>query len=305
MALGSGGLVNQTLRGFFSYAHEDRAVAEKLFADLEQRDVRLWFDQRDFPPGPEDGFAAYLDSQILNAIRESYFFVILLTPKSVSKEGYIRKEVRQALAMIRELGLERSFIIPVRAAPCTPSPEELDGLGHFVDLFPDWSAGVTQVRALLPANPACPDIATATPLEIQANLATLAYLRTTAAALAERSTLSVFLDNCLRRLRGIAPAVRSRKIEKIERGIDAFTACLQLHFTVGCGSLDPLATCRECSAKGTIIHGTVQIGGYSQSDYNDNYIVWCTACYWASYDFEIDYHGTGPLAFDYDTNSYR
>ena len=65
-----------------------------------------------------------VDAQVLNAIKESYFFLIMLSPVSVSKNGYVRKEVKLAFDMIRGLGLYQSFIIPVRIAECAPRREE-------------------------------------------------------------------------------------------------------------------------------------------------------------------------------------
>src|SRR5437867_12054433 len=96
-------------RGFLSYAHEDSDAAERLFVDLERLGFTLWFDRRNFRI-EED-----VDAQVLNAIKESYFFLIMLSPTSVSKDGYIRKEVRLAFDMIAGLGLSHGFIIPVRA----------------------------------------------------------------------------------------------------------------------------------------------------------------------------------------------
>ncbi|MDR4468935.1 MAG: toll/interleukin-1 receptor domain-containing protein [Nitrospira sp.] len=287
-----------TGRGFLSYAHEDWAAAERLFRDLESRGFRAWFDRRDFR-AEED-----VDAQVLNAIRESYFFLILVSPTSVSKDGYVRKEVKLVLNMIRGLGLERSFIIPVRLGDCRIRPDEVAGLGHYIDMFPNWSEGVSRVEALLPINTALPDIEGASPQFVQAGLADPQLLGQKALALKDRYAISVFFDNCFRRLQDLDSELVSRKIESIRDNVKDFVASVELHFVWKCGTKDDATRCHKCGAMGAIIHGTIDIGGYSQSDYNDNYFVWCTNCYWAYHDFEIDYQGTGPLKFDYATNTY-
>lgn len=274
-------------------------AAERLFVDLQRSGFTLWFDRRNFR-SEED-----VDTQVLNAIKESYFFLIMLSPISVSKDGYIRKEIRLAFGMIAGLGLSQSFIIPVRIAECEPRPDEIAGLSHYIDLFPNWSDGLRQLTTLLPTNEGTPDIQGASPHEVHTRLSDVVYLSEAAVGLKERSTIAVFLDNCLRRVGGLDPQLLSRKIVNIQRNMDDFVACIELHFVERCGSLDNATRCMACGAKGTIIHGTIDIGGYSLSDYNDNYVAWCTNCYWAWHYFEIDYHGTGPLKFDYASNTYR
>jgi hypothetical protein len=285
-------------RGFLSYAHEDSEAAERLFVDLEQMGFALWFDRRHFRP-EED-----VDAQVLNAIKESYFFVIVLSPTSVSKNGYVRKEVRLALEMLSGLGPSHTFIIPVRIAECEPRPDEIAGLSHYIDLFPDWRDGLRQLAALLPTNEEAPNIQGASPHEVQTRLSDVTYLRNAAIGFKHRSAIAVFVDNCLRQVRGLEPQLVSRKIINIQRNTDDFVACIELHYVERCGSGDNASRCGACGANGTIVHGTIDIGGYSQSDYNDNYVAWCTNCYWAWHHFEIDYHGTGPLKFDYATNTY-
>jgi hypothetical protein len=87
--------------------------------------------------------------------------------------------------------------------------------------------------------------------------------------------------------------------------ITDFAACIELNNIHDCGRRDEKTICTECKAKGSIIHGTMDIGGFSQSDYNDNYISFCEQCFWHYYDFEIDYLGSGPLKFDYGSNIYK
>ena len=285
-------------RGFLSYAHEDQETAKRLYADLVSRGHLLWFDSVHFRR--DEG----VDTQVLNAIRESTYFVLLLTPISVSKEGYIRKEIRLALDMVREFELTSVFIIPVRSSPCQPLESELAGLTQFIDLFPDWVAGISSLSATIPTAEHTA-LLSAGPHAIQAALCDPSYLQGLATTLRDRSGIAVSLDNSLSKLKRLDVSVVSRKISSMRMRPAQFAACLELHFVENCGALDPKTVCTECGAAGTVIHGTIDIGGKSPTDYNDNYVVWCTNCFWADYSFEIDYFGRGHLRFNYKTNTYE
>lgn len=285
-------------RGFLSYAHEDRDTANRLFQSLNSQEIDVWYDQADFDPNQD------VDSQILNALKESSFIIILLSKTSVAKKGYIRKEIRLALDMQQTLEPAHHFIIPVRIEECQPSREESGGLSHYIDLWPNWSDGITSIHQLIPQDGGKTDLANSSLHDIQTNLTNLEYLKETSVWLGGRRELTVFLENCVQRLLRLDDHVVSRKVINIEKYIDDFSACLELHYIHNCGELDPNTICHVCNSKGQIIHGVIDLGGYTPSDYNDNYISWCTNCFWSYYLFEIDYLGTGPLKFDYAKNIY-
>jgi hypothetical protein len=284
--------------GFLSYAHEDRAYADRLHTDLSARGLRIWYDVNDFD-GNQD-----VDEQILNAIQETYFVLLLLSPTSVSKDGYVRKEIQHAIEVARKLSPHNSFLIPVRVAECNPLEAELQGLDTSIDLFTDWERGIQQIDKLIPYQNDPLDIENLSIHEIQNDLADLAYLERATIHFGFRSALGVFLRNCLQVLESHDESMLSRKHEQINNSLSDFCSCMELHFVHGCGAQDEKTTCHKCNAAGSIIHGTDDVGGFTPSDYNDNYVVLCTACFWSYYDFEIDYLGTGPLKFNYKTNVY-
>jgi hypothetical protein len=100
-------------------------------------------------------------------------------------------------------------------------------------------------------------------------------------------------------------AATDLRIRNITGSQGKFATCLELHYDGHCGKLDPATICTTCGQKGTIIHGYTESGGLSLSDYNDNYISWCTRCYWNWYVFYIDQVGEPMMQFDYSTNEYR
>jgi cold shock CspA family protein len=125
-------------RVFISYAREDKAFAEKLCRDLRQAGVKPWLDSVDLLPGQR------WEPAIREAIRDSSYFIAVLSSRSVGKKGYVQKEIRQALSIAEEYSEDRIFIIPVRLDECEPSFEGLRSL-HMTDLFLDYTGGLTQL----------------------------------------------------------------------------------------------------------------------------------------------------------------
>ena len=139
---------------------------------------------------------------------------------------------------------------------------------------------------------------------MQAALCDSNYLQQLAKSLKHRHSIGIAIDNALSILRPTDSSVLSQKIENIRRYLKDFAVCLEMHYSEHAGEIDKKTVCHVCGAKGTIVHGVVDVGGKSPMDYNDNYVVWCTNCYWCDYTFEVDYNGTGPMKFDYKTNSF-
>jgi hypothetical protein len=82
------------VRPFISYAREDRAVALQIYRDLSALGARPWIDVEDLLGGQEWKRA------ITHAISESSHFIALISAKSVSKQGFVQKELRQALDLL-------------------------------------------------------------------------------------------------------------------------------------------------------------------------------------------------------------
>jgi len=122
---------------FISSSPEDKESAGKLFHALTQAGIKVWFEKESLLPGQKR------DVAIQNAIRDSRFFLVLLSSHSV-KRGQVNKEVARALEQIDEFPESDIFIIPVRLDQCSPSHEKLGEL-VMTDLFPDWGKGVEKI----------------------------------------------------------------------------------------------------------------------------------------------------------------
>jgi hypothetical protein len=125
-------------RLFLSYAREDSAAARKLYEELSVRGLNVWLDREALRPGQNWQVA------VRQAIRESRYFLALLSRNSVSKVGYVQKELKDALNILEEHPISSVFIIPARLDDCTPADDQIRNL-HWVDLFDDWEGGVDRI----------------------------------------------------------------------------------------------------------------------------------------------------------------
>ncbi|MCP4350818.1 MAG: TIR domain-containing protein [Desulfobacterales bacterium] len=127
---------------FISYAREDIEVAERLYSDLKNAGVEPWIDEKDLLPGQN------WELTVTNTIKESSFFLALLSENSVSKRGFVQQELKIALTFLDRSSPTDIFIIPVRLNKCEPVDERLQAL-HRVDLFPSYKDGFEKILRVL------------------------------------------------------------------------------------------------------------------------------------------------------------
>jgi TIR domain len=133
---------NQMQRVFIAYVQEDAALARKLYTEFAQRGFNTWMDKKKLLPGQNWPRA------IESAIENADFFVPCFSRHSVSKRGVFQSELRYALECASRMPLDQMYIIPVRLDDCIV-PRMLQGHIQYVDLFPDWAAGVETVTAAM------------------------------------------------------------------------------------------------------------------------------------------------------------
>lgn len=98
---------------FLCYASEDREKVGKVYDKLKEAGFHPWMDKKDILIGQD------WDREIRRAIRESKFIITFFSSNSVSKEGYIQKELKLALERVEEIPEGWPFILPVRLDICT------------------------------------------------------------------------------------------------------------------------------------------------------------------------------------------
>jgi len=127
---------------FLAYVKEDQAAAEVLYRALEEAGFSPWLDTRKLLPGQNWPRA------IENAIEMSDYFVACFSNRSVRKRGGFPAEIRYALDCARRVPLDEIFLVPVRLDACRV-PRSIQRELQYIDLFPDWNAGVRQLTKVL------------------------------------------------------------------------------------------------------------------------------------------------------------
>lgn len=112
---------------FISYAREDSVEAKAVYRALKAAGFQPWRDKEAILPGEE------WDPKIRRSLKDSDFLLMCLSSKSISKRGYVQKEIRMALDIAQEFPLGAIFLIPVRFDECEV-PQELARYQH-VDWF--------------------------------------------------------------------------------------------------------------------------------------------------------------------------
>lgn len=131
-------------RVFIAYVEEDLSFAKKLYGAFEQNGFRPWLDKKRLMPGQNWPRA------IETAIQTSDFFVACFSRRATSKRGSFHSELRYALFCAAKVPLDEIFLIPLRLDDCVV-PRRISKQTQYLDLFPDWKAGVDRLVAVMKA----------------------------------------------------------------------------------------------------------------------------------------------------------
>ena len=131
---------------FIAYAVEDLTLIRRLARALRSGGCAPWLDKEKLIPGQNWPRA------IERAIQTSDAFLACFSPRSAVKRGQFQSELRYALDCARRLPLEQIFLIPVRLEACEV-PRAIAEHVQYVDLFPDWNAGVQRILRAIPKRP--------------------------------------------------------------------------------------------------------------------------------------------------------
>jgi hypothetical protein len=115
------------LRVFLCHSSSDKGAVRALRTKLLTDGIRPWLDEEDILPGEN------WEEAIRKAIRASDMVLVCLSATSVSKIGYLQKEIKSVLDVADEQPEGNIFLIPVRLDPCDV-PSRLSEW-QWVDLF--------------------------------------------------------------------------------------------------------------------------------------------------------------------------
>lgn len=112
---------------FMCHASGDKTDVRKFYRRLTQDGFNVWFDEERLLPGQR------WEPEIGKAVRGSEAVIVCLSTKSVSKTGFVQKEIRLALDAADEKPEDSVFLIPARLEECGV-PDRLAAF-QWVDLF--------------------------------------------------------------------------------------------------------------------------------------------------------------------------
>ena len=117
------------LNVFLCHASQDKPVVRELYQRLLVENwIDPWLDEEKLLPGQD------WDLEIEKAVEASNAIIVSISSKSVTKEGYVQKELRKILDIALEKPEGTIFIIPLRLDECE-LPRRVRSL-HYVDYFP-------------------------------------------------------------------------------------------------------------------------------------------------------------------------
>jgi hypothetical protein len=121
--------LSRPLRVFLCHSSDDKEPVRQLYNRLKMESVDPWLDEEKILPGQDWSL------EIKRAVRESEIILACLSETSITKEGYVQKEIKLALDIADEKPEGSIFLIPVRLEECD-IPSRLQHL-HRLDLFED------------------------------------------------------------------------------------------------------------------------------------------------------------------------
>jgi len=104
---------NRKLKVFLCHSKGDKPKVRKLYKRLIADGFDAWLDEDKLLPGQD------WDLEIQNAVRNSDTVTICLSNSSITKEGYVQKEIRFALDIAIEKPEGTIFLIPARLENCS------------------------------------------------------------------------------------------------------------------------------------------------------------------------------------------
>ncbi len=119
---------DRPLRVFLCHSSNDKPAVRELYQKLRAEPwIQPWLDEEDIYPGQD------WNMEIEKAIKETDAIIVCLSTGSITKEGYVQKEIKNALDYSDEKPEGTVFIIPVRLEDCKP-PSRLSKW-QFADYF--------------------------------------------------------------------------------------------------------------------------------------------------------------------------
>jgi hypothetical protein len=115
------------LKVFLCHAREDKAAVRELDVKLRKSGIDPWLDENELLPGLR------WKEEISKAIRASDSILICFSKTAATKEGYVQREMKEALERYDEQPPGKIFLIPLRLENCEVPPrfQEIQRVDYF------------------------------------------------------------------------------------------------------------------------------------------------------------------------------
>lgn len=117
----------RSLKVFLCHSTGDKPKVRALYQRLCNDGIEPWLDEKNLLPGQDWA------KEIPKAVRASDVVVVCLSRGSITKDGYVQKEIKFALDKADEKPEDTIFIIPLRLEECDV-PDRLSRW-QWVDLY--------------------------------------------------------------------------------------------------------------------------------------------------------------------------
>jgi hypothetical protein len=102
----------ERIRVFLCHSKGDKDFVKQLYTRLVTLGCDPWLDEEKLLPGQ------VWEREIPRAIRNSHVFLVCLSADSVTKRGFVQKEIRLALDVAERIPDGDIFIIPIKIEAC-------------------------------------------------------------------------------------------------------------------------------------------------------------------------------------------
>lgn len=133
--------ISRPLRVFLCHSSDDKPTVRELYSRLESEGwIDAWLDEIKLYPGQDWNY------EIEQAVEEADVILVCLTKNSVTKEGYIQRELRIILDYADYKPEGALYITPVRLEECEP-PKRIRRW-QYADYFPESQRVIAYQRLL-------------------------------------------------------------------------------------------------------------------------------------------------------------
>ena len=101
-----------TLNVFLCHSSKDKPAVRELYKKLKENQIEPWLDEESLLPGQES------DYEISNAVRTCHVVVVCLSKLSMTKAGYVHREIRKVLDVADEQPEGTIYVIPLKLEEC-------------------------------------------------------------------------------------------------------------------------------------------------------------------------------------------